>query len=407
MQCPYCYATVPEGSKFCNSCGGAIETAPTPCPVQEQPPVAEEVTTPVAEPVWASTEQAVPETIYTPPKSRRKPFVALICVIAAVALLLVAGLLTNWFGLVAPVDQVVTATARTLRAKSYTITGTVYQKYPEYNWNSDTRQREFLGMKTVESEVFLQIIFDEKEEDIIIYGTAEDENGVEEILVYDGYCVSFYPDGRCDYYDCSDSIQAFYDSKEDAKNALKELRKAKPDYEDALDDLFGRGTYDELEDVVEFDEVKGCLRAVHKQINKRRWLKKNFDYSTKLSGGTKIHSFHLESLDFLEDLLPLIEPAFARRTDYRETEDALEDVLDTELDVEIRFGVKGGKMTLLEIDSISKSGEYDQVISYSFEFSKIGRTKIDTSELEELLDEAIAYEQTEDYTYGSTWNGSF
>ena len=395
MNCPFCNAPVPENTQFCINCGGNLQQIPTQTPVTEEP--------------WSQTPVA-PVTP-APKPSIKKPLTILICLVAALALVVVLGLLTNWFGLVGPVDQIATATGRTLGAKSFTIEGTLYRKFPNYEWNPDTYESEYVGMETTEVTFTVQVIINEKEEDITLYGIAETEEGTEEILIYDGYCVIFYADGSSEYYDGSDEIEEFFESKEEAEKAFKELSKAKPDYEDVLDDLFGNGTYDELEEYVEFDEVKGCFRAVNRQLNKRSWLKKNLDYSTKRESGATVHIFHIDSLDFLEDLLPLAEPAFANREDYKETEDALEELDDSEMaDIEVRFGIKGGKLSLLEFDVSVETGEEPIVTSISVEFFKIGRTKIDTKELEELLDEAIDAEETdgtEGYAYGGTYDSTY
>ena len=63
--------------------------------------------------------------------------------------------------------------------------------------------------------------------------------------------------------------------------------------------------------------------------------------------------------------------------------DNLEDVSD-EIAVMAAFGIKGGKLTALEVEMEIDGDE----LTVEAEFSDIGKTKLDPGDLEDLLDEA-------------------
>ena len=83
------------------------------------------------------------------------------------------------------------------------------------------------------------------------------------------------------------------------------------------------------------------------------------------------------------------KPAFRDRDAYRDLEDGLDELEDTigDLDATLSLGTRFGRLRKLELE-LSANGTR---VTLEGNFSRIGTTRIDTDELDELLDEATEY----------------
>ena len=121
------------------------------------------------------------------PKKRRRALPIILSVIAGILVLaIVAGLLTNWFGLYGPTAKIRSATLNTLEEESFTLT-----------------------VSTEDSEMVYEVRIDFKNEDLTI--VAVDEEGSITGGIYDGYLIRYSDFHNC--YTCSDAteiIEAFF-----------------------------------------------------------------------------------------------------------------------------------------------------------------------------------------------------
>ena len=192
--------------------------------------------------------------------------------------------------------------------------------------------------------------------------------------------------------DISDELDEFFDVYAENKDNYKDyIRGGKIDWEKLLtdEDIFGddaEDIYDEACEYVDFKELNKSLSTLGKKLNSKSWLKKNAGYSAKRSNGIKVHTFDLDLYKLAIAVLPIFEDVFVDSDVYDEAMDSLDEMEDSFDDVEatIGFGVKGGKLRLIE-GEVSAMGETYEV---SLEFSDINKTKLDTDYIEDLLDDA-------------------
>ena len=416
MVCPNCHTEFADESKFCTVCGSALEQIPAP---EEPPVIAPEVVAPaeeaptevlesaeppaeVEEPAVSEPAEPIPEPVAQKPKKKKAGllFGILAAVVAVVVLIFGAFKLVGGFGGNGPTTKIARATAKTLGSESFTVDFTI-----ETIEDGD-------DVYTVTAT--LQVAVDYKNKTVMAYGEAESsDDEVSQIAIYDGYLINAYEDGTYYYTDISEEINEFFLGVEKGEQVTKEFNKRKPDYKKIVGILTGHESdYEEAEEYIEFEELKPSAKALIKQLNKKQWLKDELGYSTKQKGLMKVHTFEVDSLDFLEDLIPLVKPAFADKDTYSDLEDVVEeaaDDLNSDFYVEASFGIRSNKLRMCEV--LIQPYEDEEVYMHC-EFSKLGRTKLDEEKLAKMLKKAKDseddydsgyYEEDyyeDDYTYG-------
>ena len=284
----------------------------------------------------------------------KKLLIILGAILGVLGITVLIGALTGWFGLIGPVDEIAIATKNTLTAESFTV----------------KVQLEELGQSAL-----CRVVIDNQNKDL----TLCMEWGETDILaIYKGCCI-LYCDGQYSCYDCKPQIAAFFNTKQRVEELIRDVSGKKPDYESAVNKaVYNENVHGIIEEQVDFSALPDALKAVRKQLNNRKWLKEQFDFTADTDNGTKTYSFHVSDLGFLDDLLPLAEPAFANRLAYNYVVDELHKIsFDGELD--ILFGIRDKQLRHLEIRGM--------VI---MEFTDIGTTTVDRVKLQQLLDCALA-----------------
>ena len=334
-----------------------VET-PTYIPPQQQIPV-----TPVVEaPTYTPPQQQAP--VYTPPQQggytpyqpsveptpapkKKAPIgviVAAILIVLAIGVV-IAGFMTDWFGLAGPMTQIAKATAKTLDAENFTVT-----------------------VDTSDFEVTAQISLNLKDRELTVVGTGESEE--ESFYIYDGYMIVGY-DGYYYAEDISDTLDTIFDAYEDA---------AEDDFSsekiiELLDDMGALESFDE-------EELEKSINTLFKKLNTKSWLKKNAGYSKGKQKGATAHIFEPNLQKLLTAVLEILEPAFDDKDLYDGFVEKTEDIDEDELPyIKASILVKSGKLTGIIIDI----GEDDYC---DITFKNIGKTDIDYDMLDEILDEA-------------------
>lgn len=384
--CPSCGAILDDNIKFCGTCG---------TPVQDVPSVDDFDKTVAAEGIYnqnsfeidstatdapAYTAPVVSETAtYIPqgdavktkkPKKPRKPMkkgarIAILVSVCVVAIALLVGFLTNWFGLTAPVPKIIRAAAKTINADSFTLKVTT-----KYTYKSDGEIKD----DTYKTEY--KIVVDEDDENI----TAVMENEYEKSLTYKGKIYEYDKEG-----DWADIYNADYDSFFEFRDKLGNGKKI--DYEGVIKDL-------DLSDYVDSDEVEAFVKdAMREFFNNRKWMKNTMGY--KKQGKEMTFSPDLEKMceDFAEfiDDSDVIKDDDDRDAVVEELEEAAETADEEAPDVDISVTLKRGYLETIEI-KVRYDEERTQ--TFKFEFSDINKTEISDNEIkriknktEELIEE--------------------
>lgn len=365
MICKNCNETIPDDSTFCQFCGYQAEPAePAPEAAYTEP-----LTEVTPEDDYSYSQ---PETFEDPqpekPKKKIGLIIALACVAASLFFVLVAGLLTNWFGLNGPMMQIARGANKTLKAGSFTV-------------DFDVSIAESYFEENVKGTASVAI--DPKKEEVTLFAEATMDGEKYIIAIYDEYLIAEY-DGEYTCQDISDELDEFFEYYEKLEDNIS----LKPDWEEIIDNEYA---YEAMEEVIDFDELNDALPKFLRKLNSQSWLKKNAGYSVKRVNGVKMHTFKPDVYKLLSATLPIFEDVFADEDTYEDLEDNLEYVEDfaDEMDLQFSIGVKGGKLACIE--GTFASEEEDAEYSGEIKFSEIGKVKFDYNELDDLLDDALDY----------------
>lgn len=300
----------------------------------------------------------------TLPKLSKKVLLAATAIVTALAIVLISGLATGWFGLNGPALTILSAAEKTLTAENFTVDFTV----------------EYDG-ETVRGEAYVS--FDPKNRNLTLYADLRNNGESYVIAIYKDYYILSDGDD-CEGEDISDELDDFFDLYEDRND--KDFS-----WEELLDSIYGDGTYDEAKEYIDFDKLNSNLSDYLKKLNNKKWLEENAGYSVEKESGVKLHTFEPDIHDFVKASMPTFETAFKDEDDYDELNDEIGDLKSESknTDIEIVFGIKSGKLVQLGFDL---SGTEDSLtegydIHIEAEFYDIGKTKIDIDELEDLLKE--------------------
>jgi hypothetical protein len=404
MNCKYCGSELLEGSLFCPSCGSPVEPAAVepavPAPEQVSPAATEQAVTfiptfadnpPQVPPVNSAAQPMIfcghcgnqvpanasvctacglpPTTVVTPPPAPKKKKSHLgLWIFAAIASILViaviAGLCTNWFGFYGPGTQISIAAENTLKAGNFTI---------DLSMSTESDSAYSDGAQKIDGTI--KVIINAEDRELMLQ--AEIESGADPITlaIYNKHLIF----GSKDYFmkqDISEALEEFFDSYEAT---------ADMDWEELLESI-DEDLYDEISDVINFNDLEKCLSAYNRKLNNTKWLKENAGYSFSMEDGVRLHQFKPKNYKFINASLECFEAAFIDEDDYEDLQDQMKDNRSqiNSVDIELIVGIKSNKLTSLGCDLEYKKNS----INLELEFDKIGETEIDEDELKLLLDKA-------------------
>lgn len=448
MVCKNCAATIPDDSVFCPSCGRKLETEPAaptfnsdfqqavapesgdpgiaPATAEETPATVKEdngssissgfdgadsadpVSHPIATPAdseWytfnggASPDQQVnnvpnkclycgaplapyavfcsncgksqyESTANKPKKSKTllKVLIAVASVALVLGIFLIVGFATNWFGATGPAAQIVSAVDNTFSSDNFT--ADFKYTYSSRGWNSSEAK----------GTAYVSVDADKRELTVYAEVTADKETGV--IAIYDGYYIVRSSD-RYHCEDISEQLDKLFDSYDNDDEFS---------WEDLIDGITRKGTYDEIKDDIDFDELNSCLKAYIRKLNNKTWLEENAGYSVEKSDGVTLHRFEPNIHKFLKASAVEFEDAFIDKELLDNMNENISDLKSASklTDTELVFGIKNRKLVHLEYkfagsyDSLTKGND----LRIKADFYDFDKTKIDTEELEDLLAKA-------------------
>ena len=382
--CPSCGAILDDNIKFCGTCG---------TPVQDVPSVDDFEKTVAAEGIYnqnsfeidstatdapaytaeviSETAPYIPEATQAKTKKPKKPMkkgarIAILVSVCVVAIALLVGFLTNWFGLTAPVPKIIRAAAKTINADSFTVKVT-----EKYTYESDGEIKESAD------KTEYKIVVDEDDEKIT--AVMEDEDG--KSLYYKGKVYRYHKDGDWASIHEENIDKDFFEFRDKLGNGKK------IDYEDIIKDL-------DLSDYVDSDEVEAFVKdAMREFFNNRKWMKNTMGY--KKQGKEMTFSPDLEKMceDFAEfiDDSDVIKDDDDRDSVVELLEEAAETADEEAPEVDISVTLKRGYLETIEIKVRYDEDDTDTI---KFEFSDINKTEISDSEIkriknktEEILEE--------------------
>ena len=393
MICNRCQNQIEDGSQFCLYCGSRQEPAQQ-WPVEqtvwnENPPAGNY---PQYQPVYAAPRcpqcgnemdpnarfcgicgwstsgmaPAAPQYPYYTAKAAKtgmnKGVLVGVVAAALVLVVLLVGLVTGWFGAKGPVMTVASAASNTLEGGNFTV---------EFMLDDDYDRVE--GVAWVDIDVKKRTV------NLLMELEVDDEEGT--LAIYDGYLI-LVSEGYYEYRDISDVIDEIFDT-------MEETDTSDPDWEELLEKI-DPYLYDDMNDYVDFDERTGCIKRYIKNLNNTSWMKENAGYRTESRNGVKFHILEPEMDKFLPASVACMEDAFKDPDDFADLMEEMDrlDELSDEIDIKAAFGIKGGKLTVLDVEMEIEGDE----LTVEAEFSDIGRTKLDPKDLEDLLEEAKDYE---------------
>lgn len=347
--CADCGGVLDTDARFCNNCGKRLGE-------------------PLGQKVWGKLTFGVKKLLKlkNATGTSKKGIVIAAGFAAVLAVVLLAGVATDWFGATGPAARVASAVKNTLTAKNFSVDFEyTYNEYREYT--DETRGTAYIALNPEDRE-------------LTVYAelTVDGESGV--FAIYDGYYIVSSNHG-CLGYDISKQLDAYFDAYEEgmSKNGT---------WEELFDKLFPHAR----QNVIDFNILDECITQYTKKLNSQKWLEENAGYSVEKSSGITKYSLSPDIYGFLKASFTQFEDAFVRSSDYNDLYEELRDLRfgSKHTDTEIVFGVKSGKLTEFSFDI---SGSYEGLICgdemhIEANFYDVGKTEFNIDELEDMLAEA-------------------
>lgn len=345
--CPHCGGVLDADARFCNNCGKKLGES-----------LAKKV-----EKKLGGVELPKLKKAHSIPK---KWIVTAASIAAVLAIVLIIGFATNWFGATGPAVQVASAVKNTLTAKNFSVDFEyTYNAYREYS--NEARGTAYVAFNPEDRELTVYA-------DLIIDG----ESGV--FAIYDGYYI-IDANHECWGEDISDYLDDLFDGYEEGMEK-------DGTWEELFDTLFPHAP----RDVIDFTILDDCITEYVKNLNNKKWLEENAGYSVKKNNGVTQYCLSPDVYDFLKASVVQFEDAFVESSDYDDLYEELRDLRSGSkyTDTEVVFGVKSGKLTEFSFDI---SGPYEGLtygdeVHIETNFYDIGKTEFDIDELEDMLAEA-------------------
>lgn len=343
MICKNCNNKIPDDSMFCPSCGQKAETEPV-----------------------ATVETKNMGKI---PKFPKKGIVAAAVVALLLAVVLIVGFASNWFGLTGPAMKIASAAEKTFTAGNYTVD-------IKCTYSSEGKRST-----SIKGTANVAIDFEKREFTLFTKLTASGETAI--VAIYDGFCVIDDTKDRW-RYDISEQLDAYFDAYEEG--AKKEFS-----WEDFIDNIFYEGAYEEAAKDINFDKLEKCIKNYAKKLNNEKWLEKNAGYTTEEDDGVTMYCFNPDVYLFLTASMPVFENAFINEDRYDELN---EDIAERKssfkhINMNLAYGIKDGELIRFDVKIIQSDGSFlNNRIRIEADFRDIGSTEFDIDQLEDMLDQA-------------------
>lgn len=336
MKCIHCSSEIPADSVFCMECGAPV--APRPAPVVPPAPVPSPVPSPA--PTYVAPSAGKPRRA-----KKWLPF----AILGGVAIVVVVVLLIVLLG------------GKTMPQEALT--------------NLIEKGNFTLELRAMGNTAEIQVDIDWDKEDLTIYAESDGEFV---FAIYDGYYIYEYYNYYYDYYyydvqDISDEIEIFFDNYASVNQI---------DWDD-LADLLEDTTGEDASDYVDLDQMADCLETFLNKLENKSWLKKNAGYSTKKQDGVTLHIYEPDLNKLASAVLNIFAPCFEDEDLYEYAMEFLDDYEAALEDINITLTL-GVRKDYLVSAELKVSG-----VKIKASIDKIGSTRIDLDELEEILEDAM------------------
>lgn len=294
-------------------------------------------------------------------KSKIK-YILLIAVLLILITFVIAGFLTDWYGLYGPVSKIAIAGAKTFGAQNFSAdfkvdTGKFYAEGTlQLSIDPDSEiveaNIEVLSGKTT----YIAAIYDRK----LIYGTKK----------------------HLFSKDIQQEIESYFERQKNSNVKIRSI-------DDALDLVFDLIPAD-LKDLInekylDLNTTKELLPDfLFKKLNRTSWLKEHAGYTSYKVDGIRYYTFRNDKGALLEEFLTHFEKAFVSDSFFNKLKQSAQTMQKYNGTTETLFAVEDG--ILRKYETITHTAE--KTSYFSIEFYSIGNTRIDQLYLKSLLDQA-------------------
>lgn len=333
--CHKCGTTLAPNVTFCPNCGRRIST---------------------------NARKKAPSK-YISGQLKRRHAVTIAVIAMALVLVLIAGSVIRWSG-TAGVPELYRSIKNTLDSQSFTISYR-YQNGIDEGYGS------------------IEVFFDPAQRELTLYVSENSITFPEHcpaIAIYNGYFIEKY--GNHIY---KSDINQILNELFNSYDCITESNLSNIDWERLLYAISGsRYTYEACCDTVNFDRVTRCLEGCFKNLSSEQWLSDNLDYSYQKSAGKTVHYFSSTLPRLLLTMLEEFQDAFLTNSSYSEVKNnLLDDCPDAEIRAEV--STSGEYLSTVSLIMTDKRSYEPMTWTGTFEFSKIGKTQIDTQQLSHWL----------------------
>jgi|GEM_PF-1043274 len=351
--CPICNHQNEDSAKFCDGCGSPLteQSAQAPAPNAADPAFTEIPSAPASE---APAEKPKKKNFLS-----KRLFLILGGALSVAGIVVLIGALTNWFGLVSPLQGLFKAFAKTAEAESLTIS--VKAK-----------------MGDEKAKGSFRYVMDPDEETLAFLGGMEEDGRNQKIALYKGDLIRITTSDNMDFdsYNYA-NIQENALDEDDFFEKLEDLKEEAedPDWEEYVENAG-------LEDYIDADEIEAFFEDFYKdKLCDSEWLEEYLGFEK--DGNT--YAFEPDPDDLAEEMLEVLIDSDVLSRDARDSlKDLRDDIEDVDLDnvkVRIAFTVKRGYISEIEFHLKVKGGE---TLSIEIEITDPNNTEISSSELKKV-----------------------
>lgn len=337
--------------KYCSNCGAKLNDEDMVCTACNAPQPQRQ---PVAAPAAPVSNESVPYTaeaattgnpIPQAPPQKKTGLLVLLVVAVALGLIVLIGALTDWFGLITPMDKLIAAVKDTLTAENFTVNLSEYR-------NGELRE-----------DIKIKAVVDEDNKDIILWMEDDDLT----ILYHDG---REYTSINGSYANVRD-VDDFYGLYENTTN-FDDI-----DWDDIIDEL-------ELDKLIDADNVPDFLTSFYTDyIDNADWMEDSLGF--EVNGN--VYTFKPDMDDVVDDILDLAQDKDIIKSKYKdEIEDDVDDLkedLDDIDDLTIQITLDGGYISKIVVEY----EENDRSYEYRIKFSDVNETEITEGKINDFIDE--------------------
>ena len=282
-------------------------------------------------------------------------------IVVLIATLIIAGLITDWFGIYGPITKITLATAKTIQTQNFSA-----------DFDLDN------GNTCVSGK--LQLHVDSEKEYVEIYIEAKSAHATYILAIYESNLI-YGTTNHLFSKDISEQLKSYF-AKSKKNVAINSIDEAL----DMVFDLIPEQIQTEINaQYIDIAKAKKLVKSFAlKKLNRTSWLKKNAGYSTYIVDGIRYYSFQSNNGTFLQEVVDHFKPAFISQKLYDQLMKRAETVDGTNTVTKTLIAVDNGYLSKFE--TVEENPDRSSYMTISF--YDIGTTTINIAHLQNLLDNA-------------------